>query len=320
MEIIMKKNKAVITLLACAMVFAMLSGCGSANNTAEAGNVGHGAGSTEKDDLKQAGLGGLTMLYDDSVWTEQPDQETDSSLAFADKDESILGISCSKEATYQHPLDMISMAKQIYATYEAYEEIEAPAEVEVQGESWYEWIIRYEENGVATVSLQRFYAKNYYVYTMTYVAEENAYEAGKNEAVKAMNSVVMSVPENEEAEAKAKQFLVGTWSIGANSEGDKGYLVLNEDGTYNWYMDSSLDEKNMHTGSYGCDVENTALGFGEGEGVYLVLYPEALYVDGEKSMTGSPKYDYAFSLEQGEDGSYPLMNVTTFDIYTTYKQ
>lgn len=323
MEIIMKKNKVVTTLLACVMVISMLPGCGStatgsADNTAENGDAG--ADGTEKDDLKQAGLGGLTMLYDDSVWTEQPDQETDSSLAFADKNESILGVSCSKEATYQHPLDMISMAEQIYATYEGYEEIEAPAEVEVQGESWYEWMIRYEENGVATVSLQRFYAKNYYVYTMTYVAEEAAYEAGKSEAAKVMNSVVMSVPGNEEAEEKAKEFLVGTWSIGEGSEGDKGYLVLNEDGTYNWYMDSSLDEKNMHTGIYGCDVENATLGFGEGEGVYLVLYPEALYVNGEKSMTGSPKYDYAFSLEQGSDGSYPLMNVTTFDIYTTFKK
>ncbi|MCD7725030.1 MAG: hypothetical protein LUI12_05695 [Clostridiales bacterium] len=317
----MRKNKAVTTWFACGAALLLLAGCGS--STADTGNTADGAESTqtdtEKENLKQAGLGGLIMLYDDSVWTQQPDQETDSSLVFEDQNESILGISCSKEATYQHPLDMISLSEQIYATYEGYEEVEEPTEVEVQDASWYEWVIRYEENGVDTVSLQRFYAKNYYVYTMTYVAEEAAYEAGKSEAVKAMNSVVMSVPDNAEAEEKAKEFLVGTWSIGVDSEGDKGYLVLEEDGTYEWYMDSSMDAANMHTGTYGCDVENTTLGFDEGEGVYLVLYPEALYVDGEKGMTGSPKYDYAFSLEQGSDGSYPMMNVTTFDIYTTYK-
>lgn len=322
----MKKNRIMAAVFTCGMVLAMLTGCGnmsadntnSTNNAADADKTDNGG--TEQNDLQQAGLGGLAMLYDGNVWTEQPDQETDSSLAFEDKNESILGVSCSKESTYQHPQDMISMAKQIYATYEGYEEIEAPTELEVQGEKWYEWVIRYEENGIPTVSLQRYYAKNYYVYTMTYVAEETVYESGKSEAVKVMNSAVLSVPGNEEAEEKAKEFLVGTWSIGANSEGDKGYLVLNEDGTYEWYMDSSKDPKNMHNGVYGCDVENATLGFDEGEGIYLVLYPEALYVDGEKGTTGSPKYDYAFSLEQAEDGSYPLMNVATFDIYTTYKQ
>lgn len=315
----MKKNRIRTTLLSCGMAFAMLTGCGS-TASGNTNGVENTQTYNEKEDLKQAGLGGLSMLYDGSVWTQQPDQETDSSLAFEDKNGSILGVSCSKEATYQHPLDMISMAKQIYATYEGYEEMQEPAEIQVQGENWYEWIINYEENGVPTVCLQRFYAKNYYVYTISYVAEETAYEAGKNEALKVMNSAVLSVPGNEEAEAKAKEFLVGTWSIGADSEGDKGYLQLNEDGTYSWYMDSSMDEKNMHTGVYGCDVENSSLGFGEGEGIYLVLYPEALYVQGEKSMTGSPKYDYAFSLQQGSDGSYPLMNVTTFDMYTVYKK
>ncbi len=324
MERLMKKNKMAAVLLICGFIPAMLSGCGSA---AQDGGKADGSGSAqstatdnEKEDLKQAGLGGLVMLYDDSVWTEQPDMETDTSLAFEDQNESVLGVVCSKEATYQHPLDMISVSKQIYVTYEGYEELEEPTEVQVQGESWYEWVIQYEENGVKTVALQRFYAKNYYAYYMTYAAEASAYEAGKTEALKVMNSVAMNVPDNAEAEAKAQEFLVGTWSIGASVEGDKGYLVLNDDGTYSWYMDSSLDEQNMHTGVYGCDVENSSLGFDEGEGVYLVLYPEALYVNGEKSMTASAKYDYAFSLDQNSDGSYPLMNITTFDIYMTYKQ
>lgn len=334
----MRRRKLAAIVLVSGMAFTMLAGCGasdtnadSAGQTAETGNDGQQAeegagqsaesGNTQKEDLKQAGLGGLTMLYDDSVWTEQPEQETESSLAFTDQNDSVLGISCSKESTYQHPLDMIAMSEQIYATYEGYEEVEAPSPVETQTQDgeWYEWVIRYVENGVPTISMQRFYAKNYYVYQMTYVAQEEAYESGKSEAARVMNSVVMNVPGNEDAEEKAKEFLVGTWSVGADSEGDKGYLVLKEDGTYEWYMEETMNPDNMHTGSYGCDVENATLGFAEGEGVYLALYPEALYVNGEQGMTGSAKYDYAFSLEQEEDGAYPMMNVTTFEIYKTYR-
>ena len=139
--------------------------------------------------------------------------------------------------------------------------------------------------------------------------------AVKTEALKVLNSIVMNVPDNAEAEAKAREFLVGEWDLG-----DSGYLVLNDDGTYEWYMMSDKDEKNMHRGVYGCDVENQSLGFSEGEGIYLVLFPEVLYVDGEQQTTSNAKYDYGISLQQQEDGSYQMMNVSTFVIYSMMKQ
>ncbi len=84
-----------------------------------------------------------------------------------------------------------------------------------------------------------------------------------------MNCRGMSFQENEEAEEKAKEFLVGEWDLG-----NSGYLVLSDDGTYTWYMDSSKDEKNMHHGPYGGGVANRGHGFKEGEGGYFVLFPE----------------------------------------------
>lgn len=308
------KGKRIGRVLAGALALMFLVGCGNAGGQEK--ESGEGTVSyTDQEDLKQAGLGGLAMLYDASVWTENTEQETETSLAFEDENGAVLGISASRESMYQHPLDMISMARQIYSTYEGYEEKKEPELLEIQGEPWYEWIISYEENGTPTVLLQRYYAKNYYTYTMSYVSEESSYEAGETEARKVMNSVVMSVPDNDEAEEKAREFLTGEWDLG-----DSGYLVLKEDGTYAWYMMNDKDEKNMHRGTYGCDIENESLGFSEGEGVYLVLFPEELFVEGEKQTTGSAKYDYGISLEQQEDGTYQMMNISTFVIYSMNRQ
>lgn len=309
MEDIMKKN--LLRYILCGMIMALLTGCGATDS----GKTGDTSGTVETENLKQAGLGALTILYDDTVWAYSEEQGSDSSLAFTAADDSLLGISCSRETFYQHPLDMISMSRQIYSSYAGYEELEEPTAVTVQGDEWYEWIYKYEENGVPTVALQRFYGKNYYAYTMSYVTEEKSYESNRNEALKVMNSAVMSVPDNEEAEKKAKEFLVGEWDLG-----DSGYLVLSDDGTYTWYMDSSKDEKNMHRGTYAGDVSNASLGFKEGEGVYFVLFPEVLYSGGEEGRTANAKYDYAVSLEQQSDGSYQMINATTFNMYSMLKQ
>lgn len=305
-----KKGRTIkgIKLFLCGFLMLLLAGCGSTQQ-------GQAENAAEPDNLKQAGLGAMSLLYDDSVWTYAEAESTDASLVFRDAAESVLGVSCSRESYYQHPLDMLNTAKQIYATFAGYEEIEAPTEVQVQGESWYEWCCSYEEEGVETVVLQRFYGKNYYAYAISYTAQKDDYEAGRNEALKVMNSVVMSVPDNAEAEEKAKKFLVGEWDLG-----DAGYLVMEQDGTYTWYMDSSKDEKNMHRGTYGCDVENTTVGFAEGEGIYFVLFPEVLYADGKEGQTGSPKYDYLVSLEQQPDGSYQMLNGATLVLYYMTKQ
>lgn len=280
------------------MAMTLLAGCG--NSSAN---------------YKQAGLGGLVMMYDDTVWTPDEAGATDSSLRFEATENDVLGVSCAKEGMYQHPLDMIAMTKQIYSTYEGYQEITEPKKVEVNDESWYEWSFQYTEGDEVIKYLQRYYGKNYYAYTMSYVSDEAGFGKYKDEALKVMNSVVMSVPDNEEAEAKAKEFLIGEWDMGA-----AGYLVINQDGTYAWYMENTKDEANMHSGTYGCDVKNDALGFAEGQGVYLVLFPEKLVVEGKEGMTGSVKYDYGISMNINTDGSYPMINATTFNMYQLMKQ
>lgn len=311
-EEIMKKIRLRI-LCACMIMF--IAGCGKAdtNQTNNASN--DESRYIDVNNLKQAGLGGLVILYDDSVWTYDETLGNDSSLAFTAPDDSLLGITCSRESYYQHPLDMISISGQLNSVYGNFEEVEEPTVVSVQDEDWYEWIYKYKENGVETIVLQRFFGKNYYAYTMSYVAEAKAFESNKNEALKVMNSAMVDVPDNTEAEEKAKDFLVGEWDLGAS-----GYLVMNDDYTYAWYMDSSKDEKNMHRGTYSGDVSNDTLGFAEGEGVYFVLFPEVLYVDGEAGKTTNAKYDYAVSLEQQSDGTYPLINVSTFAMYSMMKQ
>lgn len=273
-----------------------------------------GCGQKEKD-YKQAGLGGLVMLYDDTVWTSNEESATDSSLLFEAGDNAVLGVSCSKESVYQHPMDMLQVTRQIYGTYPGFQEFGEPEKIEVNGESWYEWGYQYEENGQTMKSLQRFFAENYYAYTITYVADDGEFDKKQSEAVKAMNSVVMTVPDNTEAEEEAKKFLVGEWNMPGS-----GYLVIRQDGTYTWYMDSDKKEDNMHTGTYGCDIENTSLGFAKGEGIYLVLFPERLTMEGREGTTANAKYDFGISLQQQSDGAYQMLNISTFSMYQLVKQ
>ncbi|MCM1038469.1 MAG: hypothetical protein NC434_04030 [Ruminococcus sp.] len=313
----MEKNskKKQVKFIVCALavfLVSLLSGCGSGNGQSDDADTYE----TQKEDLKQAGLGAMALLYDDSVWTYDEEQATDASIVFRDRNDSLLGMSCSRESYYQHPLDMLATSRQIYSTFAGYEETGEPAEVTVQGESWYEWTYCYEEDGVKMISLQRFYAKNYYAYTISYVAEEKNFESGKNEALKVMNSATMSVPDNDEAEAKAREFLVGEWDLA-----DAGYLVLEEDGTYMWYMENTKDESNMHRGTYGCDVENAAIGLEEGTGIYFVLFPEVLYTEGKEGKTANAKYDYLVYLnEQLPDGAYQMINGSTFTLYYMTRQ
>lgn len=299
----------------CGLMFTLLAGCGTSDDNKTDSTPDDESRYVNIDNLKQAGLGGLVILYDDSVWTYDESLGNDSSMAFTAPDDTLLGITCSRESYYQFPLEMINLSRQLNSVYEDFEEIEEPTVLSIRDEEWYEWVYKYVENGVETIVLQRFYGKNYYAYTMSYVAEAQAYESTRNEALKVMNSVMMSVPDNTEAEEKAQEYLVGEWDLG-----ESGYLVIDRDYTYTWYMDSSKDDKNMHRGTYSGDVSNEALGFGEGEGVYLVLFPEMLYIDGEESRTANAKYDYAISLEQQSDGSYPMINASTFAMYSMVRQ
>ncbi len=276
---------------------------------------GNGEKAVSSENTKQAMLGGLTFLYDDTVWVPNPDEATDTSLRFAADNNGVLGASCAKEAYYQHPLGMVMVSEQLYDTYDNYVELKEPTIVTVNGQDWYEWMVQYEESGVTVKSIHRYYAENYYAYTLSYLADEAGFEANKEAALAVMDTAKLVIPDNNEAEEKAKEFLVGEWDLGT-----AGYLVLTQDETYTWYMDETKDEKNMHTGTYGCDVQNEAFGFVEGEGIYLVLFPEKIVSDGQEGVTGRVKYDYGIAMVPTESGAYQMINPTTLTIYEMTKQ
>ncbi len=270
---------------------------------------------TDLENYQKATLKELTMMYDAAVWSPTDVADAENILRFDASDNGVLGISRSVEGMYQHPLDMIAMAKQIYSGYEGFEILTEPVEVEVNGNSWYEWSYQYLQDGAILKTLQRVYGKNYYAYSLSYVSDEAGYDKNKESAQKAMDTIEVTVPDNLEGEARAKEFLVGEWDMGTN-----GYLVLKEDSTYTWYMNSTKDEANMHTGSYGCDVQNTSLGFEEGEGIYLVLFPQKLMAEGKEGMTGNVKYDYGIMLKQETEGVYQMLNVNSFALYELVRQ
>lgn len=302
----------VAMLTASTLAIGMLTGCQGAP---AADGTQTAAAAVQDENLKQAGIGGLAMLYDNTVWNYDETKGTDSSMVFTAKDGSILGVSASKEPLYQHPLEMIHMANTFVSTYENFEEVKAPNKIEVNDSEWYEWEYSYTEDGKKEYTYQRYYGKNYYAYTLSYTAYEEDYEKNINQALQVMNSVAMDVPDNAEREEKSKEFLVGEWDFGA-----KGYVVFNQDGTYEWYAEATKDTKNMHKGTYAGDIENKDIGFSEGAGIYFVVFPEVLYGDGQEMTTASAKYDYAVNIEtQQEDGSYQVLNAVTFDSFNIKK-
>lgn len=299
--------------MAAFMTVALLAGCGKEQGQAAENQAVQEQVNTEN--YMQATLDELTMMYDPTVWSPTDVGDSEGILRFDAMDNGVLGVSRSVEGMYQHPLDMVAMAQQIYSTYEGFETLSEPVEVEVNGNSWYEWSYQYIQDGSVLKTLQRVYGKNYYAFSLSYVSDEEGYEKNKESAQNAMDTVELTVPDNQAGEEKAKEFLVGEWDMGSN-----GYLVLNDDSTYTWFMDNTKDEANMHTGTYGCDVQNTSLGFEEGEGVYLVLFPEKLMVEGQENMTGSVKYDYGIMLKQEAEGVYQMLNVNTFGLYDLVRQ
>ncbi|MBR5800078.1 MAG: hypothetical protein IKY23_08430 [Lachnospiraceae bacterium] len=307
----MKKLR--IGLITVLMAAVMLTACkdGSQEKNTELAQ----AEKVDTSGFMKATLDELTIQYDPKVWGATDVGDSQGILRFDAFDNGVLGVSRSVEGMYQHPLDMVAMAKQIYSGYEGFEVLAEPTVLFVNGNEWYEWSYAYVQDGIKHVNLQRVYGKNYYAFSLSYVADEAGYSVNLQSAKDAMDTVEVQVPDNKDGEAKAKEFLVGEWDLGSS-----GYLVLNQDDTYTWYMSSDKDKANMHTGTYGCDVENTSLGFVEGEGVYLVLFPTVLMVEGQEGMTGSVKYDYGIMLKQETEGVYQMLNVNSFTIYDMVKQ
>jgi hypothetical protein len=259
-------------------------------------------------------VGNVSFSFDEEVWTLVKNVANEP-LEFADKNDNKISLNVSKESTYQHPMVMISFVESLVSDYKNFQVFLEPNEITVNGTKWYEYGYTFKDGATAYKVYQRYYGKYYNAASVSYVSTTEKYDAGYDEAIILMSDIKVQDVDNKENEEKAKNFLVGEWDLDG-----KGYLVLSKDGSYEWFRDSSKDSNNMHYGCYGCDVENSNMNMAEGEGLYLVLFPEALVVDGVIDTALQYKIDYLISLEGVDDGSYKMVNISTYTLYNMTRQ
>jgi len=261
-------------------------------------------------DKIEAGLGDLVLYYNNK-WFYDQEQSEDASLAFT-RGDTLIGVVCSKETSYQIPMDMaqnaLYMAKQQYKDLNVLEEIH---EITVNGETWAECTYETGSGKEKTISIQRCYGKNYYAYNVTYTGLEKDFEAYKSNAITILDSCVMSVPDNEAGETAGKKELAGELDAGT-----KGYLELKEDGTYYWYRDSNKTMDNVHYGTYICDNKIPSLNIQENHnGYYLIMLPEKYFVNGEETDMGTYKIEFAMSKTTANGADYQGVNLSNYTVY-----
>ncbi|HKL79432.1 MAG TPA: hypothetical protein VJ888_03230 [Mobilitalea sp.] len=271
--------------------------------------------SNKKDSQHPVSIGNLAFSYDENIWTNVESTDKSTPLEFKDSDGNLVNIFVSQESTYQHPLEMISFIESMVSTYDQYEVFLDPTETTVNGTSWYEFGYSFHNGTTIQKVYQRYYGKYYNAASISYNSTEEKYETGINEALKMMSDIKVTDVTNDVNEAKAQEFLVGEWEL-VNS----GYLVLYDSGAYEWYKDNTKDKNNMHHGTFGCDVENATMNLNEGDGIYLVLFPEGLIINGVTQEPTGYKMDYIISFDKKESEGYQMVNMSSYSEYTLFKQ
>lgn len=258
----------------------------------------------------EAGLGDLVLYYNNK-WNYDDSKSENASLAFT-RGDTLIGVVCSKETTYQLPQDMMKKSlDMVQEQFEDFKVIEDAKKVEVNGEIWYECSYVTGTGDDASYNVQRCYGKNYYGYTVTYTGLEHDFHDFKSNAMTIMNSCVMNVPDNTEGEEAAKKELAGELDAGKN-----GYLELNEDGTYYWYSNSNKAMDNVHYGTYACDDQISAINMEKGHnGFYLALFPEKYFVNGEETDMGTCQINFAISKTTDNGADYQGINLANYNIY-----
>ncbi|MDF2905161.1 MAG: hypothetical protein K0R34_482 [Herbinix sp.] len=272
-------------------------------------------GCNNKEDLQPVSIGNLSFEYDANVWQYNKSTDEAAPLEFEDKKGNTVSIYVSQESTYQHPLDMIQFFETMVSTNDGFEIFLKPTKIDVNGATWYEYGYNFKDGDVLRKVYQRYYGKYYNAASISYTSTDKNYDFGYDKALKMMSGIKTSDMTNDVNEAKAHEFLVGEWDVAAS-----GYLSLKEDGTYEWYKDSSKDKSNMHYGTYGCDVENAVMSLKEGDGIYLVLFPEGLTVNGSEEEMTTYKMDYIISFDKKEEEGYQMVNMSSYTLYTLTKQ
>jgi hypothetical protein len=259
-------------------------------------------------------IGNISFSFDEKVWTIVTNKANEP-LEFADKNDNKLSLNVSQESTYQHPMAMITFIENLISDNSGFQVFIEPNEITVNGTTWYEYGYIYD-NGTSTSKVyQRYYGKYYNAASITYTSTPELYDSGYNEALKFMSDIKVEEVSNKENEEKAKDFLVGEWDLDG-----KGYLVLSEDGNYDWFSDSSKDNNNKHYGTYGCDIENSNMNMVEGDGFYLVLFPDALVIDGITDTWLQYKSDYLISLKDEEKDGYQMVNLSSYALFIMTRQ
>ncbi|HPU63042.1 MAG TPA: hypothetical protein PK304_02710, partial [Mobilitalea sp.] len=195
-------------------------------------------------------IGNLSFDYDANVWELVEKSETNGPLELKDKANNVISINVTKESTYQHPMAMISFIEGLLSESDGFEIYKEPSKITVNGTEWYEYGYLFKVDTTTYKIYQRYYGKYYNAASVSFTSTIDKFDAGFEEALRLFSGIIVEEVSNKENEEKAKQFLVGEWDLNG-----KGYLILNDDGTYEWYSDNNKDKSNMHYGTYGCDVE-----------------------------------------------------------------
>lgn len=265
---------------------------------------------------KEAGIGDLKIKLED-IWVYQEGQSGDNSLAFSNGN-SILGITCGKQITYQSGKDMANQIKTVYSEYEDYKLLEDINMIKVNGQTWYEVTVSYKEDKEdeeGVVLYERCFGQDYSAYTISFTANASEYDDGIEDAKLAMDTAVVDAEHNDET--AAKEMLVGQWGLG-----NGGLIIFNKDGTYQWFMDAaSKDPDYMHEGTYGCDDEIKSMSLGAGQGYYYVcLMPDHFYSGGKEGAMSSYTYHYALTHESGQDDNvFQMVDINSMSMYTAIK-
>lgn len=266
-------------------------------------------------DKESVNVGNLSFRYDTNVWEHVEGSGENSPLEFIDDSGNTISINVSQESTYQHPLMMISFVESVVSSSDDFEVYLEPNEIRVNNTTWYEYGYLYNDGPETYKVYQRFYGKYYNAASISYTSPLDDFDSTFEEAETLMSDIVVIEVDNKENEDKAKEFLVGEWDLSS-----AGYLVFHEDGSYEWYSNRTKDENNKHYGTYGCDIENAAMSLKEGDGIYLVLFPEGLIIDGNPDGSLTSKSDYIINFEKDELGGYPMINITSFSLYSLIEQ
>lgn len=260
-------------------------------------------------------IGNLSFSYNSKVWEHVKNNDKNAPLELKDKKDNKLSFNVSQESTYQHPMAMISFIENVLAGTDDFNVFLEPNEITVNDTKWFEYGYTYTVGSTTYKVYQRYYGKYYNAASLSYTSTPDKYDGSYDEAIKLMSDVKVEDVRNDQNEAKAKEFLVGEWDLNG-----KGYLVLSEDGTYEWFMDDNKDNNNKHYGIYGCDIENANMNLLEGDGFYLVLFPESLVVNGVEDTSLQYKSDFLISLKDETPEGYSMVNISNYNLYTINKQ